>query len=821
MIYAQLTFRQYLDIFNLIDSDLYLNFQPYSRSEENQIGMVHPKLHKNRRRAGLRQRRFKRLLQILISKRGALLGCFILGVLANSHPAGAQALELKKERFLENNTRLPWVLEADALAYDQQLDQYVARGNVQIFKADKKLTADYVRYNHKTRHAFARGNVVLTVGQDILTGSQLDVDLENQVGWIKNAYLFLKENNFHITGDKIEKTGDKTYRIDSATFTTCDGPAPSWKISGKDVKIKADGSGTAKHTVLWAKKMPVLYSPYFYYPARKDRQTGFLMPEFGESGRQGYLYNQPFFWAISESADATFYANYMSNRGIKPGAEFRYILNERSQGALMLDGFKDQKTDEGGESSDLYGYDDAGEQVLRTNDNRFWFRMSHHQPIPLGFFAKLDLDIVSDQDYLRDFQDGHTGYEDSDEYFRKVFHRQLDDYNDPVRTNRLNLNRLWPKFSFNFEPRWNDDTRRDINTSETLQRLPYMSLNGEKQKILTSPFYFDLASQYDYFWRDSGTRGQRLDVHPRFYMPFGIKKYATVEPSIGLRETSYFLDKDNFEDQPDTEQWSHRELFDTHLTLFSEIERVFDLNGRLFERIKHRIRPQITHEYIPDSKQGDLPRFDTIDQIDKTNKITYALINTLTSKSKTIDAKKAEMHLSGKKDGEPQSGVDYVYDDFFRLEVANGYDFERSRRPFFPVAARLDFVPGKYIRTHADAQYSVYENEFLSHNIQATLWDNRGDTLHVNYRYEKSTEETQTEENIQSIFGEIKVQLTDSLSVSGENEYNFETDQRIRTAGGFTYTAQCWSFDFRYRDEPDDWKVSFKIALTGLGEIEY
>ena len=279
--------------------------------------MVHPGLDGNYRRAGLQGRRFKRLLQMLISKRRmrtAFLSCIILGALANSHPAGAQISELKKERFLEDNARLPWVLEADELAYDQQLDQYIARGNVRIFKADKKLTADYVRYNQETRHAFARGNVVLTVGPDVLSGSELDIDLENQVGWIKNAYLFLKENNFHITGDRIEKTGDKTYRIDSATFTTCDGPAPSWKISGKDVKIKANGSGSAKHTVLWARKMPVLYSPYFYYPARTDRQTGFLMPEFGESGRQGYLYNQPFFWAISESADATFYANYMSNR---------------------------------------------------------------------------------------------------------------------------------------------------------------------------------------------------------------------------------------------------------------------------------------------------------------------------------------------------------------------------------------------------------------------------------------------------------------------------------------------------------------------------
>jgi LPS-assembly protein len=786
--------------------------------------MVHPKLNENGRRVGLRLRRFKRLHQFLISKRGiraAFLGCFILGALAGTHAAVAQALELKKEHFLEDDARLPWVLEADELTYDQQLDQYMARGNVEIFKADKKLTADFVRYNHKTRRAFARGNVVLTVGQDILSGSQLDIDLENQVGWIENAYLFLKENNFHITGDKIEKTGEKTYRIDSATLTTCDGPAPSWKISGKDIKIKEDGSGSAKHAVLRARKVPVLYTPYFRYPARKDRQSGFLTPEFGESGRKGYLYNQPFFWAISESADATFYANYMSDRGTKPGAAFRYILNERSRGTFMLDGFSDQKTDDGGESSNNYGYSDAGEEVLRTNDHRYWFRMSHHQPVPLGFSAKLDLDIASDQDYLRDFQEGYMGYENTNEYFRKAFNRQLDDYNDPVRTNRLNLNRLWPKFSFNFEPRWNDDTRRDSNTSETLQRLPFLSFDGEKQKISASPFYVDLESQYDYFWRDSGTRGQRLDVHPRFYTPFRLKKYATVEPSVGLRETGYRLDKNDFDDQSDTDQWLHRELFDTRLELFTEIERVFNLEGELFERIKHRIRPQITHEFIPDSKQGDLPRFDAIDQIDQTNIITYGLINTLTSKSKTVGAKKSGPQLPSRRDAERQTTVDYKYNDFFRFEIEHSYDFEKSRRPFSPIYAKLDISPGKYIRIDADAQYSVYENEFLSHNLQGSLWDKRGDELYLDYRYEKSAKETEVEEDIQSVFGKIKLQLTDYLSLNAENNYNIETNQRIRTAGGFIYKAQCWSFDFKYTNEPDDWSVSFKIGLTGLGEISY
>ncbi len=772
--------------------------------------------------AGSRRKRFNGLHRILISKK-YILAAFLAGMAFTSFTcpdqASAQISEPKADQDLEGDIQQPWVIEADEVAYDRQLDQYTARGNVKISKADKQLTADVIRFDHKTMHAHAQGNVVLTVGQDILSGSHLEMDLDRQVGSIENAYLFLKENNFHITAHKIQKTGENTYRIDEATLTTCDGEKPDWKLTGKDIKIKDDGSGTAKHATMHVKNIPVLYSPYFYYPANRDRQSGFLMPEFASSDRKGTEYRQPFFWAISDSSDATFYADYMTKRGLKLGAEYRYILSERSQGTIMLDGFHDRKVDDGtGDSSDKYGYEDEPVDVLRTNENRFWFRASHHQQLPYDIFAKLDLDIVKDQDYLREFKDGYMGYEDTEKYFLKVFKRQLDDYNDPLRVNRLNLNRIWPKFSFNFEPRWNDDTRRNSNTSKTLQRLPFIGFDGEKQKILTSPFYLDLESQYNYFWRDEGSRGQRIDVHPRFYLPFRVKNYLTIEPSAGFRETAYRLDKKNFDGDAGNDRWSHRELFDTRLDFFSEITNVFDWEGQLLEKIKHTIRPQVTHEFVPDSNQGGLPNFDPIDRIDETNKITYSLTNTLTSKSKQVDVEPAISKQATARAGIFQTPVDYNYTDFFRLKVEQSYDFEKSKRVFSPISAKLDIIPGKYIWVDADAAWSVYDNDFLSHNLQTSLWDNRGDMLYVDYRYAKKSKETDTDETIQSIYGKVTLQLTDRLSIIADHEQNIEKSLRIQTGAGFSYQARCWAFDFKYTDEPNDQKFEFKVNLLGLGE---
>ena len=92
--------------------------------------------------------------------------------------------------------------------------------------------------------------------------------------------------------------------------------------------------------------------------------------------------------------------------------------------------------------------------------------MKHDQPAPFGLSAQLDLDIVSDQDYLKEFEHGYTGFEETNEYFVKFFGRELDGYDDSTRVNRLNLNRGWSGFSLNSELRWYDNVvnRRQSDT---------------------------------------------------------------------------------------------------------------------------------------------------------------------------------------------------------------------------------------------------------------------------------------------------------------------------------------------------------------------
>ena len=234
----------------------------------------------------------------------------------------------------------------------------------------------------------------------------------------------MKENHFYIRGDRIEKTGKDTYQAKQASVTSCDGDRPDWIITGRTLNVTIEGYGTATHATLKARDVPVLYVPYLVFPAKTKRQTGLLVPEVGVSDRKGVAWDQPLFWAINDTSDATVYGHYMAERGTKVGLEYRYALTDAAFGAIMADGLEDRKIDDGTPDNTLkWGY--ADDDYDRPNSDRYWLRAKMDQALPWGAAARLDLDIVSDQDYLTEFRDGRSGFDASRDYFLEAFGRDL------------------------------------------------------------------------------------------------------------------------------------------------------------------------------------------------------------------------------------------------------------------------------------------------------------------------------------------------------------------------------------------------------------
>jgi LPS-assembly protein len=697
-----------------------------------------------------------------------------------------------------------WEITADRLTYDQATETFTAEGNVRITRQGRVLTADTVRVDQLSGMAWAEGNVSLLSGLDRLTGRSLELSLRDETGALHEGKVFLSENNVHVTGERILKTGPQTYYVRQASVTTCDGPDPDWRITGRDLHVTIEGYGTVKHAAFRAADIPILYTPYFIFPVKLRRQSGLLLPDVGFSDRRGAEYLQPFFWAISDHMDATVFAHYMDERGLRLGAEYRYMASERSLGTLLADGFRDRRIDDGlSDRSSRWGYTD--DAFLRTNTDRYWVRGKINQDLPWAMTAKVDLDVVSDQDYLHDFRSGIGGFDETRTVFLRSYGRDLPDFTEPLRNNQLNVNRLWTSYSFNGNLRWHHDAVRTRPPEDftPLQNLPEITLDGIKQKIGHSPFYYNLGSSYTYLYREQGDRTHRADIYPRVYYPSRLFDAFTVEPSLGIRQTAWYLD--HYETTPETADRDHyRTLYDFRLDTGTDLYRIYTIEAAGNDRLKHNIRPQLIYQYIPDEDQEDLPLFDTLDRIGEQNLITFALTQTLVAR-----------RTAGTNDRPP------VYTPFLRFRLEESFDINRYKdnapRPFSDLLAELDFYPGQYVRLDADARWRPYDGEFYAYNTALQLWNRRGDRLALEYRFTRAEEDWT---GVKSINATAIWQATHRWQLRGKYERNLAASQLLETGAGITYMAQCWGVDFDYRmDAENNSSFAFRVNLAGLGSI--
>jgi LPS-assembly protein len=241
------------------------------------------------------------------------------------------------------------------------------------------------------------------------------------------------------------------------------------------------------------------------------------------------------------------------------------------------------------------------------------------------------------------------------------------------------------------------------------------------------------------------------------------------------------------------------------------------------ERIRHSIKPRVVYDYIPSQDQSDLPSFTDLDRIEESNRVTYSLTNLFTARTVTGNrgiSNRNERNDPSTMETPPKAApvatsepASYDYHRFCRFYLEQSYDIDAEKEddpePFSDVFGELDLNFGRYLAFDSDGRYDVYDNNFSSHNVAATISDRRGDQLWLEHSYRRDDQE--------SINTGISIKLTNRLTVRGRYERNLLDDRDILKGGGFLYTAQCWSVDFFYAKEGTDNKFAFSINLMGIG----
>ena len=677
--------------------------------------------------------------------------------------ADAQVSFLEKTEAFHGPIRV----QADHVAYDKTEDSYVAEGKVEVWEGNRKLAADRVFLNARTSEAEATGNVILVQGEDVLRGESMKINLETNLGIIIQGSLFLKKQNFYLRGEEIERVGEDTYRVRGGSFTTCEGDRPAWRFTGRETLVTLEEYASVWGATFQVKNIPLLYSPYLIFPVKTKRQSGFLIPRISYSNIGGVELNNAYFWAIAKNMDATFYLDLAVVRGVGKGLEYRYMRQRDSRGSFY--GYHIRETDQ---------YRQKRTEQLDRKPDRWQLDLQHEEYFNQTFFAKGRIREFSDRQYFKDY--GFT-YEDQSSEQAYSF---------------ISLTKNWERFSLFGEARHTVDLRQEDKT--TLQNYPAVNFRGMRQPIPGSPFYFSMDSSYDYFWREQGVTGHRLDINPRLSLPMRWG-FFEVTPDLGVRETVY-------RSQNGTEESHTRELWDFKTTVATEISRIFETGSKRVPKLKHLVRPEISYTYVPDVDQRQIPDYDTA--VPKSNAITYGITQRLIGKVEEAPGKIRYHEFAYCK-------LSQTYNLFeANQEVSPGSE---PRRPFglINVEARVKLL--QYINAENITAYDPNKNRFLSSYTTADFSDFRGDGLHLEYTWAEGTQD--------QINGNLRIRILSSLDASYGKRYSWLDQQSLETVYGLHYRHQCWSVDLSYTErpaiagQPAENKIMLLFTIVGVTSV--
>ena len=690
----------------------------------------------------------------------------------------------------------PWQITAQSLVFNEKEGLYIAEGAVNFTKTGRVLSAQEAVYNTNTGMVELTGDVRFESGGDILTGERGVFNLHEQTGKITKGRLFLKRNHFYVSGDSMEKVGEETYLIRNFLLTSCDGPSPAWSITGSEIKVTIEGYGKIKHWALRVHDIPFFYFPYMIFPAKTTRQSGLLPPRFGYSDRNGADAEVPIFWAISDSADATFYERYMSRRGLMQGLEFRYVSESDSKGTYLFDILSDKV-----EEKDLDDPDQADiSPFARTNRTRYWLRSRTDQQLPGEIRARLDTDVVSDQDYLKEFSEDLFGFKARPD-FATDSGRPLEEINSPTRRSALRFSRDQQDYSLQAVASYHQRPE-GFNHDETVQPLAGLDFTILPRPLTRFPLAFSLDTNYDYVWRDFGQKGHTLSITPTLSYPAWIGPYVEFEPSVSLTRNTQWLEND-----PDDTDLQSRTAYQFQGRFSTFLERIYEIEGKRLKKLKHKFIPSLTYQYrVHRDEHKYQPWFEPIDIEGSMNRITLGIDNLMDSKKEDVEG-------------------NVTYTQWGTLSFSQGYRIDETNRdsepwregkPFDPLVTVLRITPFEDLNIDAEAHWDHYEHAVsfadLSFALEVKRSGGRKDSYGIDYSYLK--------EGDKGLNYYLNVNLFHGFSGGSSLNRDMELGRNIDKSYWLEYTSQCWGIRLILEKSDEGSRVNVTFRLLGLGDLK-
>jgi LPS-assembly protein len=590
--------------------------------------------------------------------------------------------------------KLPTPGSEATLEADQQRQVgriFYADGNVDVRYQNARLRADHVEYHADTQVVTASGHVQLDYLTQHVEADDARYELRTSRGTFHHvratfamqrrpsATLLLSPNPLYFEAEEADRLDENTYRVHKAWLTVCDPDRPVWKFYAPAATVKLRKSVHLENGNFRLLSVPVLYFPYATFPAETQRNSGFLIPDAGDSSRKGFVFGDSFYWAPTEWMDATLGASYYSKRGWSQKGELRMRPWENARLEASYFGVIDRGIPQpSGPPIKQGGHED---------------RLLFTDLLPKGWRAVADLDQLTSLTFRLAF---------SETFVQAV--------NSEVR-NTAFLTNNFRGFSLNFAAlSYKNFLSATPQTSITLRTAPEVRVSSVDQAFSSRfPAYFSLDA-----FSGAASRAEtitpfktpefveRSELAPSITVPLHWGPWLNVTPTFTLRSTFYGgqLQNGSF-----VGQGFFRNTREVSIDIRPPtIERVWGGETKW----KHVIEPEVVYRYVAGVNDfARFIRFDENDTLTDTNEVEYGFTQRLFRRNKNGSAEElVTWHIAQRHFFDPTFGGALIPGQrnvFQTLDLFTPFAFADTARHFSPLVSDVTVEPGK----HYDAEFIV------------------------------------------------------------------------------------------------------------------
>lgn len=508
--------------------------------------------------------------------------------------------------------------------------------NILFQQNNATLMADSVTYNPQSGIAIANGHVCLEQAGQMWIGDHIVYNTQTHL--IESGKFRSGKRPFYVQGKTIQgDVTNRTYGARNFYVTTDDVTKPDYYIGANRVTFVPGKYVEAWNAVLYVKGVPLFYFPYFRHSLTHRPNNLTFMP--GDDSLYGPYLLGTYRWRLGDELGGRFHLDYREKRGVGAGPDFNLHLGQ--WGDAQFEYYYLHDLDPNESINDNSQFQNLG--TIPKDRQRFYLGW---QAMPVtNVETRALVNYQSDQLLLHDFFQSDYGQ-------------------NPQPNTFVEVDKHWNNWSADVE------TMPRVNSFfDQVERLPDLQVNGFRQQIFNTPFYYESQSSVGYYERyfaDTNTlfgatngpfadySAARADTFHQLLLPETLFGWLNVTPHAGARATWYgpttwYGSGVNPGDPTNSQET--RIVFNTGVDASLKASRLWPTaTNRLLDvdGLRHIIVPSISYVYVPSPNLGptQVPQFDTqlpnlmllpvdfpdyndIDSIESENVIRFGLRNTL------------------------------------------------------------------------------------------------------------------------------------------------------------------------------------------------